>query len=86
MPRLVTRSQLAEVLHSHEELRAALHLAESREQYNALHRRANTLSRRGRWRSDEETKLLRLFKLLIQDYDHRHPARPDASTPGSASA
>jgi len=41
----------------------------------------DALIRRGRSRTPDETKLLRLLSLLIQDYDRRHAMPPDDSTP-----
>jgi antitoxin component HigA of HigAB toxin-antitoxin module len=53
---------------------------ETREQYDAILRRVADLTRAGRRRTPEETKLFRLLSLLIQDYDRRHALPPDDST------
>jgi antitoxin component HigA of HigAB toxin-antitoxin module len=37
---------------------------------------------KGRARTKEETKLMRLLALLIEDYDRRHALPPDDDTPG----
>src|SRR3954449_10240470 len=52
---------------------------ETREQYDAAMNRVGVLIRQGRSRTPEETKLLRLLSVLIQDYDRRHalPAEED---------
>jgi antitoxin component HigA of HigAB toxin-antitoxin module len=51
------------------------------EQYEAVLRRVADLTRAGRRRTPEETKLFRLLSLLIQDYDRRHALPPDEATP-----
>jgi HTH-type transcriptional regulator/antitoxin HigA len=56
-------------------------IIENREQYDAIHGRVDALIRRGRSRTADETKLLRLLSLLIQDYDRRHAMPPDDSSP-----
>jgi len=56
-------------------------IIENRQQYDAIHGRVDALIRRGRSRTPDETKLLRLLSLLIQDYDRRHAMPPDDSTP-----
>jgi antitoxin component HigA of HigAB toxin-antitoxin module len=56
-------------------------IIENREQYDAIHGRVDGLIRRSRSRTPDETKLLRLLSLLIQDYDRRHAMPPDDSTP-----
>ena len=53
---------------------------ETREQYDAVLRRVADLTRAGRVRTPEETKLLRLLSLLIQDFDRRRALPPDDST------
>jgi hypothetical protein len=65
----MTQCELSDLLWSHEQLRAALRIAESPKQYDDLQRRASVLIRRGRWRTEEESKLLLLFNLVIQNYD-----------------
>jgi HTH-type transcriptional regulator / antitoxin HigA len=57
-------------------------IIENRQQYDAIHSRVDALIRCGRSRTPEETKLLRLLSLLIQDYDQRHAMPPDDSSPG----
>src|SRR5512140_1579912 len=56
-------------------------IIENREQYDAILRRIDDLMLRGRARTKDETKLLRLLSLLVQDYDRRHAMPPDESTP-----
>jgi HTH-type transcriptional regulator/antitoxin HigA len=50
-------------------------------QYHRIARRFGDLVGKGRARSTEETKLLRLLALLVEDYDRRHALPPDSSTP-----
>lgn len=50
-------------------------------QYRQIVRRFGDLVGKGRARSAEETKLLRLLALLVEDYDRRHALPPDNSTP-----
>lgn len=54
---------------------------QTRERYEAVLRRVADLTRAGRHRTPEETKLFRLLSLLIQDYDRRHALPPDEATP-----
>jgi HTH-type transcriptional regulator / antitoxin HigA len=54
---------------------------ESWEQYEAIGHRAGNLVGKGRARTPEETKLMRLLLLLVEDYDRRHGMPPDDSTP-----
>ena len=54
---------------------------ENCQQYDAIHGRVHALILRGRSRTPDETKLLRLLSLLIQDYDRRHAMPPDDSSP-----
>jgi HTH-type transcriptional regulator/antitoxin HigA len=56
-------------------------IIENREQYDATLRRIDDLMLRGRARTKDETKLLRLLSLLVQDYDRRHAMPPDEFTP-----
>jgi HTH-type transcriptional regulator/antitoxin HigA len=49
--------------------------------YTQIARRLGDLVGKGRARSTEETKLLRLLALLVEDYDRRHVLPPDKSTP-----
>lgn len=37
---------------------------------------------KGRTRTEDETKLMRLLALLIEDYDRRHALPPEDDTPG----
>jgi HTH-type transcriptional regulator/antitoxin HigA len=57
-------------------------LIEDDEQYEAICTRLDGLIGKGRKRTPEETKLLRLLGLLVEDYDRRHAMPPDDSTPG----
>ena len=50
-------------------------------QYRQIARRFGDLVGKGRARSAEETKLLRLLALLVEDYDRRHALPPENSTP-----
>jgi HTH-type transcriptional regulator/antitoxin HigA len=54
---------------------------ENREQYDAAMARVGDLMRLGKKRAPEETKLMRLLVLLVEDYDRRHALPPDESTP-----
>lgn len=54
---------------------------ETEAQYHQIARRFGDLVGKGRARSAEETKLLRLLALLVEDYDRRHALPPDNSTP-----
>ena len=54
---------------------------ETQAQYDQIARRFGDLTGKGRKRSPEETKLLRLLALLVEDYDRRHALPPDNSTP-----
>jgi HTH-type transcriptional regulator/antitoxin HigA len=54
---------------------------ETQAPYNQIARRFGDLVGKGRARSAEETKLLRLLALLVEDYDRRHALPPDKSTP-----
>jgi len=45
---------------------------ETEAQYDRIARRFGDLVGKGRARSAEETRLLRLLALLVEDYDHRH--------------
>jgi len=50
-------------------------------QYHQIASRFSDLVGKGRGRSAEETELLRLLALLVEDYDRRHALPPDSSTP-----
>ena len=50
-------------------------------QYHGVLKQFGDLVGKGNQRTPEETKLMRLLGLLIQDYDRRHALPPDDSTP-----
>ncbi len=54
---------------------------ETWKQYRTIGQRFGDLLGKGRARTAEETKLMRLLGLLIQDYDRRHAMPSDDSTP-----
>jgi HTH-type transcriptional regulator / antitoxin HigA len=54
---------------------------ETYKQYERIGDRFGDLIGKGRKRTPEETKLMRLLGLLIEDYDRRHGMPPDDSTP-----
>jgi HTH-type transcriptional regulator/antitoxin HigA len=54
---------------------------ETWEQYRLIGRRFGDLLAKSQSRTPEETKLMRLLGILIQDYDRRHAMPPDESTP-----
>jgi len=54
---------------------------ETEVQYRQIARRFGDLVGKGRARSAEEAKLLRLLALLVEDYDRQHALPPDNSTP-----
>src|ERR1039458_5930412 len=56
---------------------------ETEAQYRQIARRFGDLVGKGRDRSAEETKLLRLLALLVEDYDRRHALPPDNSNPAA---
>ena len=49
-------------------------------QYQTIGQRFGDLLGKGQSRTAEETKLMRLLALLIQDYNRRHAMPPDDST------
>jgi HTH-type transcriptional regulator/antitoxin HigA len=51
------------------------------EQYQEIGSRLGGLVGKGRARSSDETKLMRLLAVLIEDYDRRHTMPPINSTP-----
>ena len=55
-------------------------IIENDEQYGEIHSRLGRLIGKGRSRTPEETKLMRLLGLLVQDYDTRHGMPPEEST------
>ena len=56
-------------------------LIETDFQYEQFGRRLGDLLGKAKKRTSEETKLMRLLSLLIEDYDRRHAMPPDDSTP-----
>lgn len=54
---------------------------ETEAQYERIAGRFGDLVGKGRARSAEESRLLRLLALLVEDYDRRHALPPDSSTP-----
>jgi HTH-type transcriptional regulator / antitoxin HigA len=54
---------------------------ETEKQYRELGGRFADLIGKGRSRTREETKLMRLLALLIEDYDRRSALPPDDATP-----
>ena len=54
---------------------------ETEAQYHQMARRFGDLVGKGRARTAEETKLLHLLALLVEDYDRRHALPTDKSTP-----
>jgi HTH-type transcriptional regulator/antitoxin HigA len=54
---------------------------ETEVQYRRIARRFGGLVGKGRARSADETRMLRLLALLVEDYDRRHALPPDKSTP-----
>jgi HTH-type transcriptional regulator / antitoxin HigA len=54
---------------------------ETWEHYESVGRRFGDLVGKGCQRTPEETKLMRLLGILIQDYDRRHSMPPVDSTP-----
>jgi HTH-type transcriptional regulator/antitoxin HigA len=68
---------------TYEELLAAAvpQVIETETQYRQVSRHLADLVGKGRTRSAEETKLLRLLAVLVEDYDRRHALPDDQSTP-----
>ena len=62
-------------------LEAAPQVIETEREYEEIVRRAGDLGGKNRKRTPEETKLMRLLLLLVEDYDRRHAMPPDDSTP-----
>ena len=60
---------------------AAPQVIENDREYEEIRDRAAELVGKGRKRSPEETQLMRLLLLLVEDYDKRHALPPDDSTP-----
>jgi HTH-type transcriptional regulator/antitoxin HigA len=55
-------------------------IIENDAEYGEIHARLGILIGKGRHRTPEETKLMRLLGLLVQDYDMRHGMPPEEST------
>jgi HTH-type transcriptional regulator/antitoxin HigA len=72
MPTITYRELLIETLPQ---------VIETESQYRQIASRFGDLVGKGRARSGDETKLLRLLALLVEDYDRRHALPPDNSTP-----
>jgi HTH-type transcriptional regulator/antitoxin HigA len=62
-------------------LEVAPQVIETELEYDEIRNRAADLVGKGRKRSPDETKLMRLLLLLVEDYDKRHALPPDDSTP-----
>jgi HTH-type transcriptional regulator / antitoxin HigA len=56
-------------------------LIETDEQYQQIGNRYGELLGKGKSRTPEETKLMRLLGLLVEDYDRRSAMPPDDRTP-----
>ena len=56
-------------------------VVETEKQYVAVAARLAELVRKGRRRTADETRLMRLLAVLVEDYDHRHALPPVESTP-----
>ena len=54
---------------------------ETNEQYEAMAARLAELVRKGRRRTGDEARLMRLLAVLVEDYDRRHALPPAESTP-----
>ena len=54
---------------------------ENRDEYDRTIHRVGELIRKGRDRTPEETRIMRLLSVLIQDYDRRHAQPPEESNP-----
>jgi len=53
-------------------------------QYDAVVERLSDLARKGRGRSSEETRMMKLLGVLVQDYDKRNSLPPAGMTPRHA--
>ena len=62
-------------------IEAAPQVIETEREYEEIVSRAGDLVGKNRKRTPEETKLMRLLLLLVEDYDRRHGMPPDDSTP-----
>ncbi len=54
---------------------------ETAKQYNEIANHFGNLVGKARSRTKEQTKLMRLLAVLIEDYDRRHSFPPDSGTP-----
>ncbi len=54
---------------------------QTEKQYRAIGSRFGELVGRGRVRTRDETRLMRLLAVLIEDYDRRNALPPDGGTP-----
>jgi HTH-type transcriptional regulator/antitoxin HigA len=54
---------------------------ENDKQYDAVTSRLAELVRIGKRRAKDESRLMRLLAVLVEDYDRRHSLPPEASTP-----
>jgi HTH-type transcriptional regulator/antitoxin HigA len=54
---------------------------ETEAQYRRMARRLGSLVGKGPARSAQETRIMRLLALLVEDYDRRHSLPPDPGTP-----
>lgn len=59
-------------------------VVETEKQYREIGGRFGDLAGKGRARTANETKLMRLLALLIEDYDRRHALPPDDGASGTA--
>ena len=57
---------------------------ESRAQYNSTSERLSSLVRKGRGRTPEETKFMKLLAVLVRDYDERNALPPARMAPQEA--
>lgn len=62
-------------------IETAPEIIETDEQYGQILSRAGDLVGKAERRTSEETKLMRLLLLLIEDYDERRAAPPEGCTP-----
>jgi HTH-type transcriptional regulator/antitoxin HigA len=63
-------------------LETAPQIIETEKQYRDAAHRFGDLVGKGRARTKDETKIMRLLALLIEDYDRRHAMPPDEATAG----
>ncbi len=62
-------------------IETAPQVIETEAQYHRIVRRFGDLAGKGQARSADETRLLLLLALLVEDYDRRHAFPPDQSSP-----